>query len=242
MSAACNCPNVAPGEGFEFVYALSDPRNPNVPKYVGKTKTSLRFRLSGHLLDAAQSESPLYNWINSLLDENIIPKIYALETCPTEKAYEREENWIKFFRPLGIFNKSNGAGGKGLKNNWTPLARENFIKRTIERNKRGWTPQMRKKIIKCLTGKKMRPEVKEKMMAADSFKVTTRKLAECNLKKSRPLFCIETGEKFNSINAALPILKCGASTLINSILKKKKFRGQTWSFEKKEIQNVPSCV
>lgn len=100
----------------EIVYALSDPRNPSLPRYIGKTKTSPRRRLSAHRCWAkSHRDTPLGDWINSLSQISLVPTIYVLETL-VDGAKQREEYWISFFRPLGtLTNRSNGDGPLGLK-------------------------------------------------------------------------------------------------------------------------------
>lgn len=100
----------------EIVYALSDPRNPSLPRYIGKTKGSLRRRLSAHRCWAkSHLNTPLGDWINSLSESCLVPTIYALEYI-LDGAKKREEYWISFFRPLGtLTNRSSGDGSLGLK-------------------------------------------------------------------------------------------------------------------------------
>jgi hypothetical protein len=128
------------------VYALSDPRNPKLPFYVGKTSCSLKRRLSAHRCWSKKfTEHPLSKWFLGLAEDGIIPTIYELESCPTAPiAKEREVCWINFFRPLGtLTNKSDGDGSLGMKKGPPCLANRLA---TIARNKKGWSNEMRSKM------------------------------------------------------------------------------------------------
>lgn len=96
------------------IYALSDPRNKTVPKYVGRTIKPLRQRLSGHRCVAKRyPHYPVSKWVTELKSIGLIPVIYALEVVTGENGKERETHWIRFFKPLGLLNRSDGDGRLG---------------------------------------------------------------------------------------------------------------------------------
>src|SRR5690348_2937631 len=90
-------------EGWGRIYAMSDPRNPALPRYIGQTRKTLRHRLMLHREDSSKrNRSSLVNaWIRELRSEGLVPVIYQLEVAQAEKLFERENHWIVFFRPLG---------------------------------------------------------------------------------------------------------------------------------------------
>jgi GIY-YIG catalytic domain len=217
-----------PQTGFGLIYALSDPRNPRLPKYVGKTLRDLRRRLSAHLCLSSQKNETLKLWISELKLEGLIPTAYVLEQASKEKLGEREEAWISFFKPLGILtNKSNGDGSKGLKGYVSPLNR----RITAERNRRSLSAETIEKIRRANIGKKPSPESVRKMLESSGYKIASKKLAESNQKKSLAIVCNETGQSFDSLNQAAKELKCGVQNLRASILSNRQFHGQTWKFK-----------
>jgi hypothetical protein len=96
------------------IYALFDPRFPEIIRYVGKTEKSLHHRLNRHLSDAKRGiKNHRCNWIRSLLDAGLIPTIKLLEIAS-------EDNWKDCERRL-IFENSKTItnctiGGEGLCN------------------------------------------------------------------------------------------------------------------------------
>lgn len=103
------------------IYVLSDPRNPNVPKYIGKTRRPLKARLCCHRWrsnrDPCYKHHPLSKWIRLLAKESVVPKITYIESIQDELESKcRETGWIRFLRPLNtLTNRSDGEGNLGLK-------------------------------------------------------------------------------------------------------------------------------
>jgi len=125
-----------------IIYALYDPSNPAVPKYIGQTRQSLRVRLTSHKYHANERPNiPLSIWLFSLYKKNLVPIIRALEQCDLKNLASREEAWIMFFRPLNcLTNISNGLGSKGVKGTFGGDRPEN-IKRLKKFN------EVRKKVV-----------------------------------------------------------------------------------------------
>lgn len=94
------------------IYALSDPRKPSLIRYIGKTRNTLRERRSSHVNPCGHKKSPnchKVRWIKKVLSEGFIPIIWPLEICSQYNWKERETFWIKFFKPLGLCNQTNGG-------------------------------------------------------------------------------------------------------------------------------------
>lgn len=95
------------------IYMIIDPRNENEIRYIGKTKMSLIKRMYGHMFHGRKKrKSPLYLWINKLLNQGVLPVIKLIEEIDETKWIEREIFWIKFYRDKfgdKILNLSDGG-------------------------------------------------------------------------------------------------------------------------------------
>lgn len=74
-----------------IIYALCEPGT-EVIRYVGKTETSLEFRLYQHLQERQKTKKAI--WIKELKDKNQVPNIIELETCSVEEVDELETYWM----------------------------------------------------------------------------------------------------------------------------------------------------
>lgn len=104
-----------------YIYALADPNNPKLPRYIGKTTRPLRQRLKNHKQSCKERpQYPLHQWLTSLYSSGLRPDIYLLETTDRDSLKDREVHWIRFFRPLGsLLNQSDGDGSLGMGNPWS---------------------------------------------------------------------------------------------------------------------------
>jgi hypothetical protein len=69
-----------------YIYSLIDPRNPDIIRYIGKTKNPKK-RFNEHLRDSKRFNDYKSNWIKSLFRENIKPEMIILESCEEEKSF-----------------------------------------------------------------------------------------------------------------------------------------------------------
>lgn len=98
------------------IYTLSDPET-NEIRYVGQTVKSLNNRLSSHIWDCKRVKNHRTNWIKSILNRNLRPKINLLEECTVLDYIEKEKYWISQLKSLG-YNLVNGTnGGEGMLGN-----------------------------------------------------------------------------------------------------------------------------
>ena len=106
-----------------YIYALADPNNPKLPRYIGRTCTSLKRRLSAHRCWAkSHTHHPFAQWLIEVYARGTKPIAFELERCDVSVMQERETAWIRFFRPLGsLTNRSDGDGHLGLKVVRSPL-------------------------------------------------------------------------------------------------------------------------
>lgn len=96
-----------------FIYVLKDPRTGEV-RYVGKTKNSLRKRLTDHIYDSKRHKNRRANWIKSLAKKGLEPIIELIETVSSGEDWaEREKYWIKWYRGNGcnLLNMTDGGEG-----------------------------------------------------------------------------------------------------------------------------------
>lgn len=227
MPAPLNWTDIGkPPEGFGFVYSLCDPGNPSVPRYIGQTTTSMARRLISHKHDTKRRpDIPASVWLKSLIDSGRHPIARVMEIVPKDCLNQREEAWILFFKPLSVLtNKSNGQGMKGLKGYVSPLNRQI----TAERNRRGWTEQMREKIIRANKGKIMPEAQRLAMLSSDSHKERMDKFVQANERRKKRVVCMETGEKFDSIRGCARAMGCSQSQLKHALKNNWKLRGRKW--------------
>ena len=98
-----------------FIYGLSDPRDPSVFRYTGRTINPAN-RMGAHLKDAkaeAKGRS-VCPWVKSLLDQNIIPMMTILEETVWECRVARERHWIQTLEASGhpLLNLDNSKKNK----------------------------------------------------------------------------------------------------------------------------------
>lgn len=115
--------------GQVSIYALADPRKPDVIRYIGKTIKQLHRRLCEHVAERNKPKlhSHRKSWINSLWKIGKVPVIWPLEKCSTSDWQSREKYWVAFFKPLRLLvnGTDGGDGGNGNKGwKWTKEARE----------------------------------------------------------------------------------------------------------------------
>ena len=152
------------------IYTLSSTRNPNVIRYVGKSKQKLSRRLSQHLCAAKKAKETNYklnynyNWINKELSEGykiIIEELDSINFQENESWEWLEQYWISQMKIWG-FNITNLTdGGDGNKN-------QHFSKETIQKRAeklRGIPRDLetRRKISESHKGKILSEETKNKV-------------------------------------------------------------------------------
>lgn len=97
-----------------YIYCLKDPIN-NEIRYIGKT-TNLKRRMSQHIQDVksnTHNKRRVINWINSLLNKKLKPKMEVIEICNKENWQEREIYWIAFYKNIFVLCNHH-EGGLGI--------------------------------------------------------------------------------------------------------------------------------
>ena len=97
-----------------YIYIITNDINEKV--YIGKTNLTIEKRFQEHYQDSIKRKNenrPLYSAIRKYGIEHF--HIKEIETCPTEKASEREQFWIKFYNSYeNGYNATKGGDGKQL--------------------------------------------------------------------------------------------------------------------------------
>jgi hypothetical protein len=91
------------------IYALVCPDTDEY-KYIGKTQTTLKQRLSNHLAEKENNRKSI--WIQELLKSNKKPIIKLIEEVSIEEWELKEKYWIAHYGLKSLLNSS--SGGKGL--------------------------------------------------------------------------------------------------------------------------------
>ena len=81
------------------IYALVDPREPNVYRYIGQTTFPER-RLLSHLVGSENGRGSKNEWIRFLRSEGVVVSMVPLET-PEDDWRLREEHWIRHAISIG---------------------------------------------------------------------------------------------------------------------------------------------
>lgn len=110
-----------------MIYGLLDPETKEL-KYVGKTSGKLTDRLSSHLWCAKKSgrKNLIYSWMRSLLNRNLKPEIFEIDSAETKDIDNLEIFYIQYFKTIGCDLKNQQPGGNGqakgfkFKNRYVP--------------------------------------------------------------------------------------------------------------------------
>ena len=105
-----------------IIYALICPITKEI-RYIGKTKHSLKRRLSVHIRQKSKCKKSL--WIKSLIEKKLVPEIILIENCSNKNWKQREIYHISLYDNLLNQNKG-GAGGLNEKNDYIKIYKENI--------------------------------------------------------------------------------------------------------------------
>jgi hypothetical protein len=96
------------------IYTLADPTS-NEIRYIGKTKRTLKDRWYQHCSIHKQQKQTNYksNWLLTILNKGLRPKIELLEGVEDEFWQETEKFWIAQFRIWGFRLTNLSEGGQG---------------------------------------------------------------------------------------------------------------------------------
>lgn len=152
------------------IYTLSSTRDINNIRYVGKTKQTLKRRLSQHIIDARRCykngyfKNYNYNWIMQEVNSGyniIISEIDCIEINQSEDWTWLEKYWISQIKTWGFRICNLTDGGDGNQNQ--VFSRESIEKRASKIRGIPRDEDTRKKISASLTGIKKSEETKKKV-------------------------------------------------------------------------------
>lgn len=105
-----------------FIYALVDPRHPEIEEYIGWTTRTIGRRLTEHKERAKHISTYSANWIRKITREGYPPQIRLVvevpdlpedDTARRRTIRDAEAHWIAHFRALGRAKRNIGNGGEG---------------------------------------------------------------------------------------------------------------------------------
>ena len=194
------------------IYALSEPGNPAIPRYSGRTKHNPRQRLHEHLVRAFKAPTlALSKWLISLDQKDQMPCLVVYEIVGDDLAAAREEYWIKFFKPLGLLNLMIGTRqppGFDIK-----ARRQQWLDQTKATRKRG--------------------SAIPKQLGLSFY--ARRKAFDALNKKQRKAVQSIDGRRFESLSEASRELKVSRQALLQSIKRGWRCKGTIWSFEIQQL-------
>lgn len=97
------------------IYGLVCPLSGEI-RYIGKTNRNLRLRLNAHVTESRRlRHSHKHRWIAGCYDRGLRPSVWVLEELEDGANWqERERDWIKRAKDLGLDLTNQTAGGEGL--------------------------------------------------------------------------------------------------------------------------------
>jgi hypothetical protein len=120
------------------IYALADPATDEI-RYVGKTKRPIADRYSDHLEEGRMNDgTPRGEWIKSLIDQGIAPRLIVLESVEGRKeGNDIEKREIARCREAGYALVNVTAGGDGGYTRTGPMTDEHKAKIGAANRKHG---------------------------------------------------------------------------------------------------------
>jgi len=231
-------------DGKCIIYALSHPDKPDQLRYIGRTVQNLHKRLFGHINDAKPRNSKRKQWIMSIVDSGKRPRIWPIEVCDISKWEDRERYWIALFKPILLNVKPGGdhyQDQTGFKHSEETKRKysesrkgrtphiNNRLK-TIERNKLGLSTEIRAKISKTLTGRKLTKDANEKRQAHPNYQSVVEKFKQSNEARKKKVRCLELDREFESLKSASSFLGISEAGISRNAKSGRPIKGYTLSF------------
>lgn len=160
------------------IYALKDPRTDKI-RYVGKTRQSIKARISAHFLDKCKCLRTA--WMNELKSLGLRPVFIILESLDDKSTWqEREIYWIAKMKELGADLTNSTSGGDGVPN--LPYETRQRMRKTWLGRKH--TPEAIMKLKKARALRVTSDETRAKMSQSQTGRKITwiGKIAEANRK------------------------------------------------------------
>lgn len=210
------------------IYTLSSDRNLEDIRYIGKTKESLKKRLSNHIAQAKRNDNIGYsynynsNWINKELRDDFNIIIKEIDFILDNDWEYLEQYWISQFKTWGYKLTNLTEGGDGNKNQ---IQTEEANKKRSQKLKNIPRPlEIRKKISKSNMGKVLSEDTKEKVRKS-IVKLQGRPILQFTLDGDflKEWECIATAAKFYNVDKS-SVMRCCQG-------KFKKSAGYIWKYK-----------
>lgn len=167
-----------------IIYALFDPREPEVVRYVGKTSKLLEFRVKCHVKDALYGKrNRRCNWLRKILAEGVTPQARVLEVVDEPCWQDSERKHIAAHKTEHLTNGTlggEGACGRVISEEQKQASRERRLgtkhsPETIEKIRlanvgRRNSPEAIAKVAEFHRGRKRSDETRRKISLANKGK------------------------------------------------------------------------
>lgn len=218
-------------------YTLSDPRTPDIIRYLGKTsQEKIQRRLDQHVCDAKRAQKRKiksnhnYNWIQSLLKDGLKPLIIEIDRIEVSKESKEwvilEKYWISQLKTWGFKLTNLTDGGDGNQNQ--VVSKETIEKRAAQIRGIPRDEETRKRISESHKGK-IKTEEHIENIRKSIIKKQGRKIRQYTLKG-------EYIRSWNSIAEAADHYKVDRSSVMRCCQGKfKKSAGFIWKYIDEDI-------
>jgi group I intron endonuclease len=212
------------------IYVFSD--EDCLPIYVGKAKNFDK-RASQHInVDRFKYDTWFYRWLNKCIAEGRGYYIDILEEVNQENWQERERYWIKHVKENGYRLTNMTDGGDG--NNNQVFSKEALEKRSQKLKGIPRPQEVRDRISKSNTGKKLSEETKRKLSEFNKGKPCP-DIVKQKLSKPINQYDLEGNfiQEFSSFKKAADFLDCRKSSLCNAVKRNRdgKFKEFLWKYK-----------
>lgn len=185
------------------VYALVSSGEPDIVRYVGRTKPdSPERRLKAHVKDATAGRNyHVHHWIRKVQDSGDTVVAMTLESGLTwEESGKREIHWISYYRSLGFDLTNMTSGGDGapdlsaesrqimrLKKLGKGHSQTKETRRKISESQKGRKPsdEIREKYRQAKLGKRVSDETKAKISKATKGRRPSQKTIEATIYRNK---------------------------------------------------------
>jgi len=198
-----------------IIYTLSDPITKEV-KYIGKTKSSLKYRLSQHIHDSLNNGTGTHKkaWIKGLLLKGLLPSIEILDVVKINMCWKNlEQYWIAQFKAWGYDLVNMTAGGDG--NQKQIMSEESKLKRSKALKGKKRPEYVIQKIKQSHLGKKLSDTTKEKIRKHNLGKIQSE---ETKSKRHKAVLLVNSDgsfKEYSSIQEAALANNCRRGQISN---------------------------
>lgn len=197
------------------IYTLSDPITGEI-RYIGKTKSSLKYRLSQHIHDSLNNGTGTHKkaWIKGLILKGVTPIIEILDIVQPQMCWkELERYWIGQLKAWGYNLVNMTDGGDGNQNQI--MSEESKLKKSKALRGRKRPKHVVEKIKLAHLGKKLSESTKEKLRQHNLGKIQSE---ETKRKRYKPVLlvnCDGTVKEYPSLQHAAKAHGCRRGQIAN---------------------------